>query len=108
MRNQTSIALNVMHSWCDIQSQIRARRIYMVTQGRLQNKRLENRLKLEIKLHEIEVEWCGGSETMEEILARIQHREEATVKRERAMAYAFSHQVNENCHLTLLVLVLCV
>lgn len=96
VRNQTSIALNVMHSWCYIQSQIRARRMYMVTQGRLQNKRLENRLKLEIKLHEIEVEWCGGSETMDEILARIQQREEATVKRERAMAYAFSHQWRAN------------
>ncbi|KFK38852.1 hypothetical protein AALP_AA3G168800 [Arabis alpina] len=96
VRNQTSTALNVIHSWCDIQSQIRARRLYMVTQGRLQHKRLENRLKLEIKLHEIEVEWCGGSETMEEILARIQQREEATVKRERAMAYAFSHQWRAN------------
>lgn len=95
LRNQTSTALNVMHSWCDIQSQIRERRLFMVTQGRLQHKRLENRLKLEIKLHELEVEWCGGSETMEEILAKIQQREEATVKRERAMAYAFSHQVNE-------------
>jgi hypothetical protein len=40
-----------------------------------------------------QVEWCGGSDTMEEILSRIQQREEAAVKRERAMAYAFSHQV---------------
>lgn len=32
---------------------------------------------------------------MEEILARIYHREEAAVKRERALAYAFSHQVCE-------------
>lgn len=31
---------------------------------------------------------------MEEILYRIQQREEAVVKRERAMAYAFSHQVH--------------
>ncbi|KAG7631298.1 IQ motif EF-hand binding site [Arabidopsis suecica] len=94
--NQTSTALNVIHSWYDIQNQIRARRLYMVTQGRLQHKRLENRLKLEIKLHELEVEWCGGSETMEEILAKIQQKEEATVKRERAMAYAFSHQWRAN------------
>lgn len=39
-----------------------------------------------------QVEWCGGSETMEEILNRIQQREEAAARRERAMAYAFSHQ----------------
>jgi len=40
-----------------------------------------------------QVEWCGGSDTMEEILSRIHQREEAAIKRERAMAYAFSHQV---------------
>lgn len=39
-----------------------------------------------------QVEWSGGPETMEEILSRIQQREEAATKRERAMAYAFSHQ----------------
>ena len=41
----------------------------------------------------MQVEWSGGSETMEEILGKIHQREEAAVKRERAMAYAFSHQV---------------
>ena len=30
---------------------------------------------------------------MEEILSRLQQREEAAIKRERTMAYAFSHQV---------------
>jgi len=39
------------------------------------------------------VEWCSGSETMEEIICRLHQREEAAIKRERAMAYAFSHQV---------------
>ena len=34
---------------------------------------------------------------MDEILARIQQREDAAVKRERAMAYAFNHQVYTNC-----------
>lgn len=41
------------------------------------------------------MEWNGGSETIGEALARIHHREEAAVKRERAMAYAFSHQVRQ-------------
>ena len=40
------------------------------------------------------MEWNGGSETMEEVMARIHQREEAAGKRERAMAYAFSHQVS--------------
>lgn len=38
------------------------------------------------------MEWSGGPENMEEILNRIQQREAAAAKRERTMAYAFSHQ----------------
>ncbi|KAI9071737.1 hypothetical protein K1719_046303 [Acacia pycnantha] len=49
---------------------------------------VENGPSVEAKLHDLEVEWCGGPETMEEILARIHYREEASVKRERALAYA--------------------
>lgn len=41
----------------------------------------------------LQVEWNGGSESKDEILERILQREEATIKRERALAYAFSHQV---------------
>lgn len=44
-------------------------------------------------LNGLQVEWCGGADSMDGILSRIHEREEAAVKRERAMAYAFSHQV---------------
>ncbi|XWS10065.1 hypothetical protein CRYUN_Cryun39dG0043900 [Craigia yunnanensis] len=96
VKKQTSSTLSYLHSWCNVQSQIRGRRLCMVTEGRLKQKKMENQMKLEAKLHELEEEWCGGSETMEEILSRIQQREEAAVKRERAMAYAFSHQWRAN------------
>ncbi|TXG66802.1 hypothetical protein EZV62_008077 [Acer yangbiense] len=96
VQKQTSGALSCIHSWSNIQAQIRNRRLCMVTEGRIKQKKLENQLKLETKLHDLEVEWHNGSETMEEILSRIQQREEAAVKRERAMAYAFSHQWRAN------------
>ncbi|KAH7544061.1 hypothetical protein ACOSP7_030866 [Xanthoceras sorbifolium] len=96
VQKQTSAALSCIHSWSNIQAQIRIRRLCMVTEGRIKQKKLENQLKLEAKLHDVEVEWHNGSETMEEILYRIQQREEAAVKRERAMAYAFSHQWRAN------------
>ncbi|KAJ6894059.1 protein IQ-DOMAIN 1 isoform X1 [Populus alba x Populus x berolinensis] len=95
-QKQASSTLSHIHSWSNIQTQIRARRHHMVTEGRIKQKKLENQLKLDAKLQELEVEWCGGSDTMEEILSRIQQREEAAVKRERAMAYAFSHQWRAN------------
>ncbi|XP_004489052.1 protein IQ-DOMAIN 10 isoform X2 [Cicer arietinum] len=96
-REQTSTTLNYIHSWSRIQDQIKARRVCMITEATIKQKKLENQLKLESKINELEVEWCSGSETMEEILSRIHQREEAAIKRERAMAYAFSHQWRPNC-----------
>ncbi|XP_008784249.2 protein IQ-DOMAIN 1-like isoform X2 [Phoenix dactylifera] len=96
VKKQTSSTLSYIQSWSKIQAQIGARRICMVTEGHIRQKKQDNQLKLEAKIHDLEVEWCGGSETMEEILARIQQREEAAIKRERAMAYAFSHQWRAN------------
>ncbi|GMP53071.1 hypothetical protein CsSME_00018654 [Camellia sinensis var. sinensis] len=71
VKMQALATLSHIHSWSKIQNQIRERRLYMV-------------------------EWCGGAETMEEIISRVYQREEAAVKRERAMAYAFSHQWRAN------------
>ncbi|KAJ8761524.1 hypothetical protein K2173_001659 [Erythroxylum novogranatense] len=95
-KKQTKSTLSYLHSWSNIQVQIRARRVCMVKEGQRRRKNLENQLKLEAKLHELEVEWCGGASTMEEVLTKIQQREEAAVKRERAMAYAFNHQWRAN------------
>ncbi|KAG6416638.1 hypothetical protein SASPL_124072 [Salvia splendens] len=96
IKNQASATLSHLHSWTKTQAQIRARRANMVMEGRLKQKKLENQLKLEAKLHDFEVEWNGGSETVSEALAKIHHREEAAVKRERALAYAFTHQWRAN------------
>lgn len=97
VKKQSTSTLTHLHSWSRIQDQIRERRLSMVTEGRIKQKKLENQMKLEAKLHDVEVEWNGGSDTMDDILARIHHREEAAVKRERALAYAFSHQWRANC-----------
>ncbi|XP_062093435.1 protein IQ-DOMAIN 10-like [Humulus lupulus] len=96
VKDQTISALSHIHSWSRIQDQIKARRLSMVKEARIKQKKLENQMKLEAKIHELEVEWCGGLETMEEILSRIHQREEAAIKRERAMAYAFLHQWRAN------------
>lgn len=91
-KKEATSTLNHLHSWCNIQSQIRARRDSMVSEGRLKKKKMENQLKLEAKLHDVEVEWSGGPESKDELLGRIHLREKAVVMRERAMAYAFTHQ----------------
>ncbi|KAD3066794.1 hypothetical protein E3N88_34674 [Mikania micrantha] len=96
LTKQASSALDRIHFWSKIQMEIRNRRHWMVAEGRIKQKKFENQVKFESKLQELEVEWCGGPETMEEIVSRMQQREEATNKRERAMAYAFYHQWRAN------------
>ncbi|XP_058767930.1 protein IQ-DOMAIN 9-like [Vicia villosa] len=96
IQKQASTTITYLHSWSKIQGEIRARRICMVTEERIKRKKQESQLKLEEKLHDFEVEWSGGPETAEETLGRIHQRGEAAVKRERAMAYAFSHQWRAN------------
>ncbi|CAI9087331.1 OLC1v1021380C2 [Oldenlandia corymbosa var. corymbosa] len=96
VKKQASLTLTYLHSWSKMQAQIKDRRVCMVTEGRLRQKKIESQLKLQAKLHDLEVEWSGGSETFEEVLARIHQREEAAVKRERALAYAFTHQWRAN------------
>lgn len=96
VKKQASTTLSALHSWNRIQTEIRACRVRMVIEGRLKQKKLENQLKLETKLHNLEVEWNGGPETMEVVMSRIHQREAAAVKRERTMAYAFSHQWRAN------------
>lgn len=55
VRKQSSTTLNYLHSWSRIQDQIKARRLCMVTEGRIKQKKLENQLKLEAKLNDLEV-----------------------------------------------------
>lgn len=38
--------------------------------------------------------WCGTAGSVAEIQSRLQQKQEGAIKRERAKAYAFSHQVS--------------
>lgn len=55
VNNQIVGTLKQIHCWSKIQSEIRARRLSMVTQGRDKQKKIQNQQKLDAKLHELEV-----------------------------------------------------
>ncbi|KAE8732720.1 putative Protein MLO [Hibiscus syriacus] len=55
VKKQATTTLNYLHLWSNIQAQIRARRLCMVTAGRFRQKKITNQLKLEAKLHDVEV-----------------------------------------------------
>ena len=47
--------------------------------------------------------WCDTVGSVEEIQAKLLKRQEAAAKRERAMAYALAHQVEQFCSFKSLV-----
>ncbi|KAI7740878.1 hypothetical protein M8C21_021978 [Ambrosia artemisiifolia] len=97
-KKQTSNTLRNLQSWNRIQSQIRTSRLAMVENNGIKQRKIENQLRGDAKVGDHEVEWKGSHHTMTEALARKKQREEATIKRERAMAYAFSHQWRARSH----------
>jgi hypothetical protein len=44
-------------------------------------------------VHDMQGDWCGSMGSVEEMQAKALKRQEAAAKRERARAYALTHQV---------------
>lgn len=55
LTKQASSALDKIHFWSRIQTEIQTRRHWMVAEGRLKQRKLENQVKIESKLRELEV-----------------------------------------------------
>lgn len=54
-KKQTSTTLRNLQSWSKIQTQIRTRRLAMVEENGIKQKKLENKLKLDAKVRDLEV-----------------------------------------------------
>ncbi|KAJ7947449.1 Protein IQ-DOMAIN like [Quillaja saponaria] len=103
VKRQTVNAMKYMQLLVRVQSQIQSRRIQMLeNQARYQPEHKNDKEVVSTlgKLSLVNASEAGNNEdwddsllTKEEIEARLQRKVEAIVKRERAMAYAYSHQL---------------
>ncbi|KAG7025382.1 Protein IQ-DOMAIN 14 [Cucurbita argyrosperma subsp. argyrosperma] len=103
VKRQTMNAMKQMQLLVRVQSQIQSRRIQMLdTQARQHHGPNHNDLDIAsgaklgfTQLSEAanQEDWDDSLLTREEIEARLQRKAEAIMKRERAMAYAYSHQL---------------
>lgn len=102
VRRQATNTMRCMQALVRVHSQICSRRIRMfeenqALQHHLQQKyekELENRTSNSEADHQ--QDWESSLLTKEEIEARLQSKIEAAIKRERALAYAFSHHLWKN------------
>uniref|UniRef100_A0A1D1Y7G8 Protein IQ-DOMAIN 1 n=1 Tax=Anthurium amnicola TaxID=1678845 RepID=A0A1D1Y7G8_9ARAE len=94
VKRQSATTLRCMQTLSKVQAQIRVRRIRMSEENQALQRQLQ--LKRERELEALRAsmgeEWDDSLQSKEQIEASILSKHEASVRRERAMAYAFSHQ----------------
>ncbi|XP_073525762.1 uncharacterized protein [Phyllobates terribilis] len=94
VKRQTVNAMKCMQLLVRVQSQIQSRRIQMLENQALQRQSISDKLKFtQPSENGYPDEWEDSRLTKQEIEARAQRKYEAMLKRERAMAYAYSHQL---------------
>ncbi|WOK96890.1 protein IQ-DOMAIN 1-like [Canna indica] len=92
VRKQAAVTLRCMQALVRVQARVRARRVRMSSEGQAVQKMLEARRANLDPLKEAEGGWCDSPGTLEEVRAKLHMRQEGVARRERAIAYALSHQ----------------
>ncbi|KAH7663878.1 IQ motif EF-hand binding site domain-containing protein [Dioscorea alata] len=105
VKRQTMNTMRCMQMLVRVQSQIRTRRLQMMESRNIQQHQMmvKNERDIESNLnkwnfgHQLEAEghegWEDSTLTKDEIDVRMRRKVEAVIKRERALAYAYSHQL---------------
>ncbi|PRQ43478.1 putative IQ motif, EF-hand binding protein [Rosa chinensis] len=92
VKRQATNTLKCMQTLSRVQAQIRSRRIRMLEENQaLQRQLLLKHAKETLQLGD---EWDDSLQSKEQVEANLLSKHEAAIRRERALAYAFSHQKN--------------
>ncbi|XP_024983933.1 protein IQ-DOMAIN 1-like [Cynara cardunculus var. scolymus] len=89
---QTANTLKCMQHLSRVQCQINSRRIRMSEENQALQRQILQKQAKEIESLQMGEEWNDSLQSKEQIEAKLLSKYEATMRRERAMAYSFSHQ----------------
>ncbi|KAL2549432.1 IQ-domain 3 [Forsythia ovata] len=94
VKRQATTTLRCMQTLARVQYEIRARRIRMSEENMVLQRQLQQKHEKELeKLRgSIGEDWDHSMQSKEQIEANLQHRQDAAIRRERALAYAHCHQ----------------
>lgn len=97
IRRQSAGSLRCIQAFVRVQAQIRAHRMLKSKEGQAVPEKFGvHALECQHLDGEMQSGWCDSIGTVKDIQAKMQQRQEAAAKRERAMAYAFSNQWRAN------------
>lgn len=94
VKRQATTTLRCMQTLARVQSQIRARRIRMSEENQALQRQLQHKQEKELEKFKASMgeEWNDSTQSKEQVEAKLQSKQEAAIRRERALAYSFSHQ----------------
>ncbi|KAM7495003.1 hypothetical protein LguiB_029612 [Lonicera macranthoides] len=94
VKRQATTTLRCMQTLARMQSQIRARRIRMSEENQALQRQIQNKHEKEIEKFRVSMgeNWDDSLQSKEQVEANLLGKQEAAVRRERALAYAYSHQ----------------
>ncbi|KAL9674742.1 hypothetical protein QQ045_002941 [Rhodiola kirilowii] len=95
VKRQTAATMQCMQTLSRVQSQIRARRTRMSEENQALQRQLQQKHEKEMeKMKEVTIgdDWNDSTKSKEKLEASLRYRQEAAIRRERALAYAHSHQ----------------
>ncbi|KAF3329911.1 protein IQ-DOMAIN 1-like isoform X2 [Carex littledalei] len=91
-KRQTATALKSMQSLTRVQCQVLARRIQMQEENQAMRKQLQLKHERDLERLKLSGDWNQSIQSKEQIEANLLHKQEAALRRERSLAYAYSHQ----------------
>ncbi|KAK9154124.1 hypothetical protein Sjap_001604 [Stephania japonica] len=92
VKRQVTSTLRSMQTLAHVQFQIRTRRIRMLEENQALQRQIQQKCENELERLRMGEEWDDSLQSKEQIEAKLLNKQEAAVRRERALAYAFSHQ----------------
>ncbi|KAK8971479.1 Protein IQ-DOMAIN 1 [Platanthera guangdongensis] len=92
VKRQATTTLRCMQTLARVQSQIRSRRIQMIEDNQILQRQLLLKRERELETLRMNEEWDDSLQSKQQIEAGLLSKQEASIRRERALAYAFSHQ----------------
>ncbi|KAL8159839.1 hypothetical protein V2J09_001376, partial [Rumex salicifolius] len=96
VKRQAATTLKCMQTLARLQSQIRSRRIRMTEENQALQRQLQQKHERELERLKMGEEWDDSMQSKEKIEANLQSKQEASLRRERALAYAYTHQARKN------------
>lgn len=99
VRKQATLTLRCMQALVRVQARVRARRVRMSEEGQAVQRQLWQKRQQEVVSQKEELDeqdmqiWDDSFQSREEVEAKKLSKQEAALKRERALAYAFAHQL---------------